>query len=54
MPSGEVEFDDGDETFDGVVDGGHWEEGLGVLHKTIIHLATLYRCSIEGREGQTL
>lgn len=33
MPATEVEFDDGDESFGGVVDGRNVEEHLGVTHE---------------------
>lgn len=34
MPSAQVELDHGDETFEGVIDIGHRQQGLGVCHET--------------------
>lgn len=35
MPAAQIESDNGDEAFYGVIDGGHGEESLGVSHEAM-------------------
>lgn len=40
MPATEVEFDDGHEALDGVVDLRHRQKGFGMCHKAVVRSVT--------------